>query len=105
FFEIAKQSDEGWVLPFSLPQLADGIFPSPFTEPVLPLKGGRPPAPDDVDRLYAEQGSEPVVFQWKERCLIMRDLRSLADWLTQVLPGSDENSRWRILLLEDAGQE
>lgn len=106
FFELAKQTDEGWLSTFSLSQLADNIFPSPFTEPVLPLADGRVPPPDDVDRLFAQRSSDAVVFHWKERaCLIMRDSKTLGDWLIQQLMGSDENARWRILLLDDTGQE
>lgn len=102
------RSDEGsWILPFSLSRLADEIFPSPFTDPVLPLADGRLPVQSDIDRLFGEfSGAEEVVFQWKEYgCLILRDLSMFESWLKRELSGKDESTRWRVLLLDDSGKE
>jgi hypothetical protein len=77
FFEVATQAVSPQLLPFSLARLADELFPSPFTDPVLPLGDGRPPAPDEVDHLFGRLVPEPWVFHWDEQeCLVLRDADS-----------------------------
>ena len=103
FFTVTTQAQSPQLLPFSLSRLADDIFPSPFTDPVLPLGDGHVPGPDEVDRLFAQLVPEPWVFNWAEReCLLLRDSDTLEQWLNQELARVDESVRWRVLLLDDA---
>ena len=104
FYAVSISADSGLVLPFSLHRLADEIFPSPFTDPVLPLENGRLPTQADVDRLFDELAPEDPVLEWKEHdCLIFRNVGTLEAWLKRELTRTDENIRWRALLLDDRG--
>lgn len=46
-------------LPFSLQELCDERFPSPFTDPFLPLADGRVPTEAELDRRFRELAANP----------------------------------------------
>jgi hypothetical protein len=105
FFSVAQPSNKGLALPIPLSRLADEIFPSPFTDPVLPLSDGRLPGQTDIDRLFSELVPNDVIFEWADHdCWIFRNLSALQRWLAVELTHGNESNRWRALLLSDSGE-
>jgi hypothetical protein len=104
FYAIARTPETRLALPFSLQSLANDIFPSPFTDPVLPLANGRLPARGDVDRVFEDIVIDYPVFEWRdEGCLILRDLSALESWLRDELAQGGEDPPLRVLLLDERG--
>jgi hypothetical protein len=105
FYPIAKPAEAGLALPFPLVTLAGDIFPSPFTDPILPFGNGRIPSPGQIERVFDDLVQDDLVFAWKEKkCWILRDISALDRWLHTALAASNESDRWQVLLLDDRGK-
>lgn len=90
-------------LPFALRELCDERFPSPFTDPYLPLDDGRVPSEAELDRrfraLAAERG--PVLVSAAGGFAVYADVTALARHVqAAALDGASEPLRALVL---DAG--
>ncbi|MCH7752255.1 MAG: hypothetical protein IH898_08895, partial [Planctomycetes bacterium] len=67
-----------------LPWLVDEVFPSPFTDPLLPI-GERQPSRTEVEREYLALRDKPgaeLVIEWPSRsAVLVHDEKGLEDWL------------------------
>jgi hypothetical protein len=90
-------------LTLSLTQLAEEIFPSPFTDPVLPLPDGHMPKEADIEREFAERftGAGPVLSSDSRRFLVFANPGVLAAWLEG---GQSEMQGVRAIVLTDGNQ-
>lgn len=104
FYKVTTHTNSRRALPFSVHRLADEIFPSPFTDPVLPLLDGRLPTQAEVDGLFGRLVFNGPVLRWEEHgCLVFSDPSVLEHWLASELLNQDESKVWRALLLQESG--
>src|SRR5262249_11630491 len=67
----------------SLASLADDRFPSPFTDPYLPLESGRPPTEGELDRRFRDLPSvaAPLLASAERGFLVFAGASALAAWI------------------------
>ena len=70
-------------LPFSLRELCDERFPSPFTDPFLPLADGHVPTEAELDRRFGEMAAQPgpSLVSASGGFVVFADADRLARWV------------------------
>ncbi|MCB9749132.1 MAG: hypothetical protein H6713_03895 [Myxococcales bacterium] len=77
-------------LPLSIPSLAEEVFPSPFTNPLLPV-AGRQPTRVEVEREFTKlrERDEALVVRWTSRATVFAaDPAALERWLEGTTLGA-----------------
>jgi hypothetical protein len=66
-----------------LATLAEERFPSPFTDPYLPLDSGRPPSEGELDRRFRElaRAAEPLLSSLDGDFVVFASTEALAAWI------------------------
>ena len=92
-------------LPFSLAALAEDRFPSPFTDPYLPLESGRPPSEGEVDRRFRELASfaAPLLASADRGFLAFAGAGALAAWIEAGGLDTEGDPMRAVLLAGPAG--
>lgn len=69
-------------LPFSISQLGDEVFPSPFTDPLLPLDGRQPTMERVVEAYTNVARSRHLLAEWeRHRSFVFHDETAMENWL------------------------
>ncbi|NUQ72060.1 MAG: hypothetical protein HUU21_00575 [Polyangiaceae bacterium] len=93
----AGRQSSGRAIPWNVSRLANEIFPSPFTDPFLPI-GNRQPPRAEVERDYfalMDRGREPLV--WASRGVVfVHDENALERWLVAQSHGQ---KTWTVALI------
>jgi len=82
-FQIGSPGRLERQLPTSVEELTDRRFPSPFTDPMLPIRGAHKASEAELDRLIREQntGTEPLLRSTERDFLVFLDHAAVAHWL------------------------
>lgn len=87
-------------LPLPLTKLAEDCFPSPFTDPYLPLTSGRTPSDAELDRRFKDLAAtpEPLMRSEDPAFMVVADEGALAAWMDgDALDGAVDPTRALIL--------
>ncbi|MFZ4737184.1 MAG: hypothetical protein ACOYM9_14620 [Bradymonadia bacterium] len=90
FYQLGTTCDLSASLRIPVERLVEHHFPSPFTDPMLPVRSGRTVSEAELARLVADLSSpgEPLLESRERDLLVFADFGSVSAWLSTKAAGA-----------------